>query len=42
LVKVAVGPVRFVLWQKIEHSAYNNIAEPDGSTPIDKLPLGLF
>jgi len=26
----------------VEHSVYNNIAEPDSSTPIDELPLGLF
>jgi hypothetical protein len=28
--------------ETVEHSAYNNIAEPDGSTPIDQLSLGLF
>jgi len=28
--------------ETVEHSAYNNTAEPDGSTPIDELSLGLF
>jgi len=40
---VAVSPVRCAVAEEtVEHSAYNNITEPDSSNPIDELPLGLF